>query len=113
MRRSTVLGLPPQLVFLGTTVEKHLSVNTTQGGDTNPGLKRERSLILTKVTININKTDLLIPGIGAATWPVTSALIAYWHGQPALVWSSSYVASHHLAVVSQSGTKDQFYCSLD
>jgi hypothetical protein len=24
----------------------------------------------------------------------------------------SYVASHHLAVVPQSGAKDQFYCTL-
>jgi hypothetical protein len=27
-----------------------------------------------------------------------------------LFWLSSYVASHHLAVVPQSGAKDQFYC---
>ncbi len=29
---------------------------------------------------------------------------------PALFWLSIYVASHHLAVVPQSGAKDQFYC---
>jgi hypothetical protein len=27
----------------------------------------------------------------------------------ALFWLSSYFASHHLAVVPQSGAKDQFY----
>jgi hypothetical protein len=33
--------------------------------------------------------------------------------QPAaLFWLSSYVTSHHLAVVPQSGAKDQFYCSV-
>ncbi len=30
-------------------------------------------------------------------------------GPPALFWLRSYVASHHLAVVPQSGAKDQFY----
>jgi len=31
-----------------------------------------------------------------------------WHGPPALVWLSSYVTSHHLAVALQSIAKDQF-----
>jgi hypothetical protein len=30
------------------------------------------------------------------------------HGPPALFWLSSYIASHHITVVPQSGTKDQF-----
>ncbi len=29
-----------------------------------------------------------------------------------LLWLSSYVARHHLAVVQQSGAKKQFYCSV-
>jgi hypothetical protein len=29
-----------------------------------------------------------------------------------LLWLSSYVARHHLAVVQQSGAKEQFYCSV-
>ncbi len=29
-----------------------------------------------------------------------------------LVLAGSYVASHHLAVVPQSGVKDQFYCTV-
>jgi len=29
-----------------------------------------------------------------------------------MFWLSSYVASHHLAVVPQSGEKDQFYCTV-
>ncbi len=29
-----------------------------------------------------------------------------------MFWLSSYVASHHLAVVPQSGKKDQFYCTV-
>jgi hypothetical protein len=29
-----------------------------------------------------------------------------------LFWLSSYVASHPLAVASQSGAKDQFYCTV-
>ncbi len=33
---------------------------------------------------------------------------AHWHGPPALLWLSSYIASHHLAVVLQFGSKDTF-----
>jgi len=29
-----------------------------------------------------------------------------------LFWLTSYVASHHLAVVPQSGAKEQFYCTV-
>jgi hypothetical protein len=29
-----------------------------------------------------------------------------------LFWLSSYVASHHLVVVPQSGAKDEFYCTI-
>jgi hypothetical protein len=31
---------------------------------------------------------------------------------PGLFLLSGYVASHHLAVVPQSGAKDQFYCTV-
>ncbi len=36
------------------------------------------------------------------------------HGPPALLWLSNYIASHHLAVMSQSGAKINFivYCLL-
>jgi hypothetical protein len=34
---------------------------------------------------------------------------ANWRGLPALFWLISYVTSHHLFVVPQSGAKDQFY----
>ena len=37
---------------------------------------------------------------------------AHWHHPPALFWLCSYVASHHLAVVQQSGARDQFYCTV-
>jgi hypothetical protein len=39
-------------------------------------------------------------------------LIAHWRARPALFWLSSYVASNHLAVASQSGEKYQFYCNV-
>ena len=35
--------------------------------------------------------------------------IDIWQGLHALFWLSNYVASLHLAVAPQSGTKDQFY----
>jgi hypothetical protein len=31
---------------------------------------------------------------------------------PTLFWLSSYIGSHHLAVVPQSGAKDQFYYTV-
>jgi hypothetical protein len=31
-----------------------------------------------------------------------------WHSLPALLWLSSYVALHHLAVITQSGAKAHF-----
>jgi hypothetical protein len=37
---------------------------------------------------------------------------AHWRSLPALFWLSSYVTSHHLAVVPQSGAKDQLYCTV-
>jgi hypothetical protein len=39
-------------------------------------------------------------------------LTAHWHGLPPLFWLSSYVTSHHLVVVPQSGAKDKFYCTV-
>jgi hypothetical protein len=32
--------------------------------------------------------------------------------KPAFFWLSSYVAGHYLAVATQSGAKDQFYCTV-
>ncbi len=37
---------------------------------------------------------------------------ANWHGLPALFWLSSYVTSHHLAMMPQSGAKDHFYSTV-
>jgi len=34
------------------------------------------------------------------------------HSPPALFWLSSYVTSHYLAVVPQSGAKEKLYCSV-
>jgi hypothetical protein len=31
---------------------------------------------------------------------------------PALLWLSSYVTSHYLAVLPQSGAKEKFYCTI-
>jgi hypothetical protein len=41
-----------------------------------------------------------------------NAQAAHCHGPPALFWLSGNVASQNLAVVPQSGTKDQFYCTV-
>ncbi len=38
---------------------------------------------------------------------------AHWQGPPALFWLSSYVASHHLVALTESGAKDQLlHCFL-
>jgi hypothetical protein len=34
------------------------------------------------------------------------------HSPSALFWLSRYVASHKLAVATQSGAKEQFYCAV-
>ncbi len=36
----------------------------------------------------------------------------HWHGRPVLIWLSSYVASHYLAVAPQSGAEDPFDCPV-
>ncbi len=35
-----------------------------------------------------------------------------WHGLPALLGLSSYVANHHLAGAPHSGAKYEFYCTV-
>jgi hypothetical protein len=37
---------------------------------------------------------------------------AHWNGLPALIWLSSYVGSHCLAMVPQSGSKQKNYCTV-
>jgi hypothetical protein len=37
---------------------------------------------------------------------------AHWSGLPVLLWLSSYVASHQLAIVPQTGARYQFYCAF-
>jgi hypothetical protein len=36
----------------------------------------------------------------------------HWYVLLPLLWLSSYVTSHYLAVVPQSGAKEQFYCTI-
>jgi hypothetical protein len=38
--------------------------------------------------------------------------MANWHGLPAFFWLSSYVPSHHLSLVPQSGAKEKKTCSV-
>jgi hypothetical protein len=38
--------------------------------------------------------------------------MAHWRSLPALFWLSSYVTSHCLAVVPQSGAKQNVYCTF-
>ncbi len=38
--------------------------------------------------------------------------MAHWHSTPALFSLSSYVDSHHIALVPQSSAYDQFNCTF-
>jgi hypothetical protein len=38
--------------------------------------------------------------------------MAHWHSLPAMVWLSSYVSSHCLAMLPQSVAKEKKYCTV-